>query len=191
MTDFQIDFGSSDYTFQDAYTSQLRMLKSIDRMVDKVMGDVEAWEPNEPTIAFFISDNGYQWGEHTLHEKSRAYEDSVHVPLRMWAQDIPAVTSSQPRAYDYRTAANIDLVPTVFDLMDVAPNISALPQHKPLDGRSLIGPPRSRLLLEGYGSSGSVAQWTSTLVPNQPAAGGSYNGYQYIENRLLPTPLPL
>ena len=192
MTDFQVDFGSEDYTYQDAYTSQLRMLKSIDRMVEKVMGDVQAWEPNEPTIAFFISDNGYQWGEHTLDEKARPYEDSVHVPLRMWAQDIPAVTAIKPRAYDYRTAANIDLGADRVDVMNVAPNTAAPGRatRRPFADRATADPPSARGI---RGANGIGAAMDVTLVPNQLASTGGYRGYQYIENRILPplVPLPL
>lgn len=143
---------------------QLRTLYSVDDLVDRVMSHLAAIG-EEDTIAFFLSDNGYFWGEHGISGTKRLpYLDSPRVPFGMrWPGHVAA------GAIDPRMAANIDLAPTALQAAGLAP-----PPDAPMDGISLLsGGARERLLLEYYRSPDALKwpNWSSTLTPT----------YQYIE----------
>jgi arylsulfatase A-like enzyme len=144
---------------------QLRMLKSADDMVATIFAKLQSKGEDNDTLAFFISDNGYMWGEHWLKEKVVAYTNSVRVPLMMrWpgnSQVLKGVTDS-------RLAANIDLAPTVLAALGITP-------PAPMDGRSLLDPSqRTRLLLERPAKNDPDPPpiWLSLRAPT----------YQYIES---------
>ena len=149
---------------EDLRVKQLRTLYSVDDLVDRVMSHLtEIGEEN--TIAFFLSDNGYFWGEHGVAGTKRLpYLDSPRVPFGMrWPGHVTA------GAIDPRMAANIDVAPTALE----AAGLSS-PPDAPMDGVSLLtGAPRQRLLLEYYRSPDALKwpNWSSTLTPT----------YQYIE----------
>jgi arylsulfatase A-like enzyme len=117
-------------------TAQLRMLMSVDDLVSRVFSALmAAGETN--TLAFFVSDNGYLWGEHGLTEKRNPYTHSIGIPFYMrW----PGVV--RQGAVDPRLVANIDLAPTVMDAAGLASDPT-------IDGMSLLRSEfRNRLLTE-------------------------------------------
>jgi arylsulfatase A-like enzyme len=120
-------------------TAQLRTLMSVNDLVQNVFQTLDTDGETADTLAVFISDNGYLWGDHMLEGKGVPYIDSVKVPLMMrWPGHI------SPGTTDPRLAANIDLAPTVLDAVGgITPEI-------PMDGHSLLDPlqTRERLLLE-------------------------------------------
>ncbi len=130
----------------------LRSLKSIDDMLGAVRQRlVETGEEN--TIIVFTSDNGMQWGDHGLVGKTTPYIPSVRVPLYVsWPGHIVPGRRSN-------IVALLDLPSTLLDLASV-------PTSKVLDGRSIFGSPRSRLLLEFYSWPGyRVPTWKAFLTP--------------------------
>lgn len=139
---------------------QLRTLMSVDDLVAEVMHALEDTGQRDDTLAFFLSDNGYLWGEHGLTQKMLPYTRSIKVPFMMrW----PA--GGVEAAKDDRLVANIDLAATVYDAVGLAdPPIT--------DGRSLLDGTwqRDRLHLEFYRAFRRPT-WASTLTRND----------QYIE----------
>lgn len=149
---------SSTYRhIDDVRNGQIRTLRSVDDMIESVFDKAEELDEDRKTLAIFVSDNGLMWGEHGLGGdrtgKNVPYLDSVKVPLLLrW----PGTASG---VEDARLAATIDIFPTVMD----AAGIEA--QH-PVDGRSLFGPPRTRLLLESWHDPKvNVPEWASILTP--------------------------
>src|SRR6185369_1122312 len=61
----------------------LRTLMSVDDMVGNVFHELAALKERRDTLAIFISDNGYAWGEHGTRGKWRPYTESIRVPLAM------------------------------------------------------------------------------------------------------------
>jgi arylsulfatase A-like enzyme len=123
-------------------------------MVDTVFQTLDANGETQDTLAIFVSDNGFYWGEHKLEEKGEPYYDAIAVPLSMrWPGHVAA------GAVDGRLAANIDLAPTVMEATGVSPDI-------PMDGRSLLDPvqQRSRMLTEFSGGS-LTPSWASLWTP--------------------------
>jgi arylsulfatase A-like enzyme len=129
-------------TAEQERANQLRTLMSVDDTVQTVFETLEATGETSNTLAFFLGDNGYAWGEHGLRGKGTAYEASVRVP--MYARWPGHFT---PGATDNRMVAVLDLAPTVVDAVGgIAPGV-------PMDGRSLLDPlqSRTRILTEFAG----------------------------------------
>jgi arylsulfatase A-like enzyme len=144
---------------------QLRTLKSVDDLVDRVFTTMGRTGEGDDTLAFFLSDNGILWAEHGMKSKSVPYTSAIKVPFfARWPGRLGAAVQ------DARIVANIDIAPTIMAAAGVTPD----PEY-PVDGRSLLGAQtRGRLLLEFTGGNNQVdaPTWVSTLTPE----------YQYIEH---------
>ncbi|MDQ3956289.1 MAG: sulfatase [Actinomycetota bacterium] len=140
---------------------QLRTLPTVDDLVAQVFSKLAETDEANNTLVFFVSDNGYLWGEHRLVQKSLPYTESIKVPMIMrW----PA--GGIRRDVDRRIVANIDIAPTVL-------RAAGLRVPDSVDGRSLFrGDKRTRILTEAWGShSYPWAKWASIRT----------RGYQYVE----------
>jgi arylsulfatase A-like enzyme len=147
-----------------ARAGQLRMLMSVDDLVAQVTDTLRRTGEARDTIAFFLSDNGYLWGEHGIIAKGYPYGPGVQVPFLMrWPRHVGA------GSVDRRLGAMVDVAPTILDAAGVESDLSV-----PMDGRSLLDPSwrRDRMLLEYWHWRGSSAPaWASTWG----------EGYQYTE----------
>ena len=92
----------------DAYHRQvLRSMLAVDEMVASLVQELEAAGELDETFIFFVSDNGWQGGEHRIRfGKNRPYEESVHVPFFVRGPGVPAGSKVE------RLALNTDLAPT-------------------------------------------------------------------------------
>jgi arylsulfatase A-like enzyme len=138
---------------------QLRTLMSVDDLVASVFRLLERTREGN-TIAIFLSDNGFGWGEHGLTSKSAPYDHAARVPIYLrWPRHIA------PRSIDTRMAANIDIAPTILDAARIPS--SAMP---PMDGRSLLDETwsRDRILLEHW----ATRPWASLRATD----------HQYVEH---------
>jgi arylsulfatase A-like enzyme len=147
-------------------TGQLRTLLSVDDLVDRVLGRLAGTGELDDTLVFYLSDNGYSWGEHRHVGKFVPYTESIKVPfLVRWPGRLPAGT------VDDRLVATVDIVPTVLDAAGIAPDPGT-----PLDGRSLLdGRRRERLLAEYWrdpANAPGIRDWAALRTP----------GWQYVEN---------
>jgi arylsulfatase A-like enzyme len=148
----------SQSTLLNDRIQQLRTLMSVDDMVNRVFQTLEATGEASDTLAVFVSDNGYLWGEHGLEGKGPPYDESVRIPMFMrWPNHVAS------GATDSRLVANIDLAPTALDAAGITP-------AQPMDGRSLLNQSysRSQLLLDFYadGPGGRKRDWASIRTPN-------------------------
>jgi arylsulfatase A-like enzyme len=123
--------------------SQLRMLKSVDDLVQRVFSKMDLYSETANTIAIYISDNGYLLGEHGLLRKGQPYNETISVPMMM--RYPPSVAAG---GTDSRIATNADLAPTALAAAGITPPASA----PPIDGRSLLDPTwnRDRLFTEAW-----------------------------------------
>ncbi len=148
-------------TARNIRRNQLRMLMSVDDMVEAVRQELGRLGERERTLVVFMSDNGYVWGEHGWIDKRLPYTNAIQVPLVIrWAGHLPG------GAVDTRLATNLDLAATLFDAAGVTPG-------HPLDGRSLLDPwGRDRLFLEyWFNGESTIPTWRSIRT----------GAYQYIE----------
>ena len=148
---------------------QLRSLKSVDEMVGSLLSVLVELGESEDTLAIFLSDNGFLWGEHGLSQKIRPYAASVEIPfLVRWPGHV------EPGGVDERLIANLDIAPTVLEAAGVEPRHS-------YDGRSFLTSERDRLLLEQWKRPArTVPDWAATRTPDY-----LYVEY-YAEDRLVP-----
>jgi arylsulfatase A-like enzyme len=141
-------------------TKQLRSLYSVDDMVQTVFTALRDTGQLRNTIAVFISDNGYLWGEHRRCCKSTPYTQSIRIPMfAYWPDHFTA------GAVDRRLVANIDIVPTILAATGVRATTATI------DGRSLLSSHRDRLFLEFFRSRSTAPRWFSTRTAT----------YQYVE----------
>jgi hypothetical protein len=131
------------------HRNQLRSLQAVDRAVGAIVAKIAALGQLEQTVFIFTSDNGYLWGEHSLVGKIKPYEESIRVPL------VVVVPGTPPRTEAQLVAANLDIGPTLFDLVGIT--------HA-TDGTSLLpllqdpqSPWRSELLIQIFHHGGSWA----------------------------------
>jgi arylsulfatase A-like enzyme len=138
-------------TARNIRKSQLRMLMSVDDMIEAVRQELGRLGERERTLVVFTSDNGYVWGEHGWIDKRLPYTNAIQVPLLLrWAGHVPG------GAVDHRLATNLDVAATIFDAAGIAP-------AHPLDGRSLLHPwDRDRLFLEyWFNGESTIPTWRS------------------------------
>lgn len=139
---------------------ELRTLMTVDLMVKELRDTLRDTDELSNTLIFFLSDNGYLWGEHGLMGKKPPYVGGVDIPMFM---RFPGRVTGG--SLDERIVANIDIAPTVYAATGVPP-------PNEIDGRSLLDPSwsRDRLLLE-LAASKEWPRWASTLTKD----------YQYTE----------
>jgi arylsulfatase A-like enzyme len=147
-------------------TGQLRTLLSVDDLVDRVLRHLDQTGELDGTLVFFLSDNGYAWGEHRYVGKFVPYTESTRIPFMVrWPGRLPA------GSVDDRMIATIDIKPTVLDAAGVDPG-----PGDTVDGRSLLDAHRrERLLLEYWrdpANAPGVRTWASLRAPT----------WQYVED---------
>jgi N-acetylglucosamine-6-sulfatase len=136
------------------FRDRIRMVQSVDDMVERVLGSLTEAEKRN-TYVVFTSDNGFHLGQHRLlRGKSTAYDHDVRVPLLVKR---PAAGRHGDLVSD-AIAQNVDLFATFLDMAGVAPDRR--------DGRSLLP------LIQGH----KVKQWRQAAliehVKPDPAAPG-------------------
>jgi arylsulfatase A-like enzyme len=113
-------------------TRQYRTLESVDDLVGAIFDQLRSTGQSRNTLAFFVSDNGFLWGEHGLLGKDVPYLPSVRVPFFARWPEGPLI----PGSADARGAANVDVAPTIMQ----AAGLSIPAGQPPMDGRSLLEP---------------------------------------------------
>jgi N-acetylglucosamine-6-sulfatase len=106
------------------HRSRLESLLAVDDAVERLVRTLRRTHELRRTLIVFTSDNGYLLGQHRLHGKELAFEESAGVPLLVRGPGLPAGRRS------YQLAGNIDLAPTVLDAAQKNP-------HRYTDGVSL------------------------------------------------------
>ena len=124
-----------------------RELYAVDLLVGHVFKKLEDTGERGNTLAFFLSDNGYLWGDHGLLGKSLPYVPGVQLPFYMRG---PGVPNGRPSGH---LVANTDIAPTIFDATGITPG------YQP-DGRSLLGSDqRDWLLVESPTGARRARDW--------------------------------
>lgn len=97
----------------------------MDQQFGRLISELERLKLRNNTIIVFVSDHGYMIGEHSMHKKSKLWEEAVHVPLMISAPGIPGGTTC------HEFVELIDLYPTLTQL-------AHLPPEKDCQGLSLL-----------------------------------------------------
>jgi N-acetylglucosamine-6-sulfatase len=112
--------------FDDLYRSYCETVHSMDESIGRVLDFLDASGLSKNTIVVYMSDNGFELGEHGFYDKRDAFEQSMRIPMIVWA---PGRVS--PSVVD-RMVLNLDIAPTVLEIAGLA-----APAEMGLDGRSL------------------------------------------------------
>ena len=134
----------------------MRTLMSVDDMIAAIMDHLERRGEADDTLIFFLSDNGWLFGEHGLSGKRPPYDPSVRVPfLVRWSEGVIGRGE-----VDDRLVANVDVAPTIYDAAGIDPGFE-------MDGRSLLGDfEREELLVESFHDPGAPRTPPYTMLWN-------------------------
>ena len=147
----------SDQLFLDQYRGQQLETQTADEEFAHVWQTIRDNHGGGNLLAFFLSDNGYAWGDHGLSEKGEPYLEHSEVPFFVrWPNHFAAGVK------DTRIAANIDIAPTIYQATGIKPGYT-------VDGRSLLRDwRRSWLLLEFQNPNvPAIPPWYSYVVPGK------------------------
>jgi N-acetylglucosamine-6-sulfatase len=98
-------------------------LAAVDESVRALTDAIAARGELERTVIVFLSDNGYQFGEHRWQGKETPYEGSIRVPFAIRSPWLASATVPM-------LVGNLDVAPTIAELAGVSP-------PSPVDGVSL------------------------------------------------------
>jgi N-acetylglucosamine-6-sulfatase len=118
-----------------------RSLSAVDESLGLLMNWLDAKGLSDNTIIILMGDNGFMFGEHGLIDKRNAYEESMRVPLLMYAP-----SKIQPGLKIDEVVANLDIAPTILEWAGLT-----IPEH--YEGRSMAA------LIE----DGADETWRDTL----------------------------
>jgi arylsulfatase A-like enzyme len=115
-----------------------------DEKIGSIMRSLQRTGALQHTIVFYMSDNGYFFGEHRITRgKALPYEPALRVP---YAVRVPAIyRDAAQRPVTGKVVSNIDVAPTILDYAGALPPCASASDCRVLDGRSM------RPLLGGSG----------------------------------------
>ena len=100
--------------FDDFYHRYLETLQAVDESIEKVIEWIKAQGLQNNTMVVYMGDNGFSFGEHGLIDKRHAYEESMRVPLLVWAPGM-----IKPNSVVEQNIMNVDLAPTFLELAGI------------------------------------------------------------------------
>ena len=113
--------------FDAFYRRYCETVYGLDENLGRVLTFLDESGLAGSTVVLYMGDNGFALGEHGFYDKRDAFEESIRVPMLVWAPGrIAAATTVSKMVW------NIDMVPTILDLAGMNP-----PQAN-MDGRSFL-----------------------------------------------------
>jgi len=97
------------------YRHYCETILSVDEQTGRLFDALEAMGELENTIIIYAGDNGHSWGERGLYDKRHPYEESIRIPFMA---RFPAGIR-QPGRRAQGLALNIDLAPTLLDILEI------------------------------------------------------------------------
>jgi arylsulfatase A-like enzyme len=142
----------------------------VDKYAGRILERLNALGLAEDTVVVYSSDHGDMMGEHRLLAKAMPFDGASRVPLLIRAPGLPAGRVATP-------VSQVDLVPTVLDLLGYAPPPGAQGASlRPLLGTSRGGGAGdtggARPATDGLGWGQVVVEWAGT------PRGESVSGYR-------------
>jgi len=154
--------------FDDFYRRYLETLQAVDESVERVVNWVKEQGLQNNTMVVYMGDNGFSFGEHGLIDKRHAYEESMRVPLLVWAPGM-----IKPASVVEQVVMNVDLAPTFLEL-------AGIPAPAQMQGYSFtnllkgatVGWKRDKVFYEYY--------WESAFPQTPTTFAVRSNRYKYI-----------
>lgn len=101
--------------FDAFYKRYLETLQSVDESIERVINYLKENNLDKNTMVVYMGDNGFSFGEHGLIDKRHAYEESMRVPLLVWAPGLV-----KPNSVVEQVIMNVDIAPTFLELAGIA-----------------------------------------------------------------------
>jgi N-acetylglucosamine-6-sulfatase len=124
-------------------------LQDTDEQVDMLLDALQETGQLADTFIFYVSDNGYLFGEHRLFKKEQPYEESSGIPFVVRG---PGVAQGN---VNYKLVSQVDLMPTTLDIAGLDPDAG-----RELDGRSMLA-----------GLRGDWSGWRDRMLVENPYLG--------------------
>ena len=112
--------------FDSFYYKYCETILGIDESIGTILKTLEEQGLDQNTLVIYMGDNGFVLGEHGLIDKRHAYEESMKVPMLVYA---PGVTKGGFKVNEQ--VQNIDIGPTILAA-------AGLETPKNMDGRSFL-----------------------------------------------------
>lgn len=129
----------NDLQKKQTISSYMASIQFMDQQVGRLTDALDRLGLKDNTIVVFISDHGYNLGEHDCWSKTSLWEGSVRVPMII---SYPANKNHHGRTYETITEL-IDLYPTLSELCGLSDQ-----QPKILQGKSHAGYVKGNKLIE-------------------------------------------
>jgi N-acetylglucosamine-6-sulfatase len=100
--------------FDDFYRRYCETLLSVDESIGEIMQYLKESGRDKNTIIIYMGDNGFLMGEHGLIDKRNMYEESMKVPLLVYAPGM----IEQGKTLE-EVIQNIDIAPTILDMAGI------------------------------------------------------------------------
>src|SRR5687768_1385197 len=100
--------------FDAFYRKYLETLQAVDESIQRVITYLKENKLEENTIVLYMGDNGFSFGEHGLIDKRHAYEESMRVPMLVWAPGLV-----KPQSVLEEVVMNVDIAPTFLELAGI------------------------------------------------------------------------
>lgn len=110
---------------------QLQSLQSVDRMVEQLLIELENRNLKNNTVIFFVSDNGFLWGEHRNYNKDSPYDEAVRIPFAVL---VPNFTHREIFA---PVTADVDISATIFNLSNIVTSTDGMNLRNYLSGEDV------------------------------------------------------
>lgn len=162
-----VDYSYHGRPWKDQVRKYCETLRSVDESIGSVMDYLEKNGLAENTLVIYMGDNGFAWGEHGLIDKRQFYEESVRVPMLVWAPSI-----LKGGTVVEQMVQNVDVAPTILacaglDKAEQMVGYSFLPL---LEGQDI--PWRDRIFYEYY--------WEHEFPQTPTMHGVRTDRYKYI-----------
>jgi len=129
-----IDFAyHSDKGLDYLYRRYCESLLAVDDSVGRVMQQLKKMGVYDETLAIYMGDNGFMFGEHGLIDKRVSYEESIRVPMMMQCPDL----YEGGRVVE-QVIGNIDVGPTIL-------HAAGLETPDYMDGQSFLDSPHGKI----------------------------------------------
>ena len=120
-------FQMSDQEQRQAVAAYHASVSFMDEQVGRLLDALDRLSLRENTIVVFLSDHGFNLGEHTSWQKTNLWEESVRVPLILSVPGMEEVGTEREVIVEL-----IDLYPTLADLVGMKDQIPAIVQGQSL-----------------------------------------------------------
>jgi N-acetylglucosamine-6-sulfatase len=114
--------------FDELYRNYAETVHGLDENLGRLLAYLDETGLSRSTLLIYMGDNGFELGEHGFYDKRDAFEESIRIPMLVYA---PGMV--QPGAKVTEMVQNIDVAATVLEACGVP-----LPANAAMDGRSFL-----------------------------------------------------